>query len=264
MIYNRIGPILPQEGMKAKCAQIYIHDGLDESTTLRQDYSHKLDPFTLKKIQGALLYDCTNIFIEQFKIASQMLKINPVADLQIRIETNRNIDKRIYNRPTASEIAVLIPNIEDEQRNREAIVFKKNGSLQFINSNKASYDPIMYPLMFPYGQIGWEYNFYKLNLPKIKIKNLLKDLNANEDNDDNDDLELLNIQADIDPSAEENNPNKMNYISCMQYYPINFEIGPIDRTNKFMYYIHKFGRLFMQYIVDAYSKMEDVRIWFIR
>ena len=49
----------------------------------------------------------------------------------------------------------------------------------------------------------------------------------------------------------------MNYISFMQYYSYQL----CDRTNS---YIHKFGRLFMQYIVDAYSKMEDGRIGFIR
>ena len=258
MIYHRIGPILPQNGMKAKCAQIYIHDGLDDSTTLRQDYSQKLDPITLKKIHGALLYDCTNIFIEQFKIASEMLKCNPVADLQIRIETNRNIDKRIYNRPTASEVAVLIPAIEDEQKNREAIVFTKNGSLQFINANKASYDPLMYPLMFPYGQIGWEHNFYKLKLPEIKGKNLLNEFIGNGDDDESHDSELINNQADIDPLESINLlPNKMNYVSCMQYYSYQL----CDRPKS---YIQKYGRLFMQYIVDAYSKMEDGRIGFIK
>jgi len=183
MIYHRIGSILPKEGQKAKCAQIYIHDDLDESTTLRQGYSSKLDPMTIQKIHGALLYDCSNIFMEQFKKAADILKKNPVADLQIRIQTNRDIDKRVYNRPTASEIAVLIPNVDDEvnMKPREAIIFSKNGSLKFINANKASYDPLMYPLLFPYGQIGWEYNFYKLNLPDIAPKNLFKEVDPESD-----------------------------------------------------------------------------------
>ena len=224
MIYHRIGSILPMEGQKAQCAQIYIHDELDESTILRQGYSSKLQPMTIQKIHGALLYDCSNIFMEQFKKAADILRKNPVADLQIRIHTNRDIDKRVYNRPTASEIAVLIPNVDDEVnlKAREAIIFPKNGSLKFINANKASYDPLMYPLLFPYGQIGWEYNFYKLNLPETASKNLFNKVDPESDiaHDENN-LRLQDEERLLDEEIENNSSESARYNLKTQILSIN-------------------------------------------
>ena len=57
----------------------------------------------------------------------------------------------------------------ETQQKRKAIVFDKTGSLKSINANRASYDPLMYTIMFLYGQLGWEYNFYKLNLDNEKL-----------------------------------------------------------------------------------------------
>jgi hypothetical protein len=33
-----------------------------------------------------------------------------------------------------------------------------------VDSNQVSYDPLQYPLLFPTGQRGWEYNMIKLQL----------------------------------------------------------------------------------------------------
>ena len=166
MIYHRIGPLLPTENKNIKAAQIYIHDGQhkEDQTQARQSYSDKLLPITLKLINWILTYDCTNPYIEQFHKAGRMLKENPKIPLQIVIDTSREVDKRTYNRPTTNEIAVLIPTQVDleTQQKRQIIVFEKNGTLKIINVNRASYDPLMYVLMFPYGQLGWEFNFYKL------------------------------------------------------------------------------------------------------
>jgi hypothetical protein len=52
----------------------------------------------------------------------------------------------------------------------------------------------MYPLMFPYGQIGWEYNFYNLNLPDINPKNLFKVVDP--ESDESEDQNILNSQED--------------------------------------------------------------------
>lgn len=264
IVYHTIGPLIPNSGTTPQCAQIYIHDGEDESiekTAFRNKYSTALDPTIIKILNWTLTFECSNIFIAKFKIANQMLKSNPIADLHIRIETNRDIDKRIYNRPTCSEIAVLIPNANDEDnmKSREAITFKKNGNLESINVNKASYDPLMYPLMFPYGQLGWEYNFYKLNIPKKVKKKFSEEICATtENNDADEDLAVLNNQADIDPEEDDQQlTNKMKYVSCRQFYAYQL----CDRPTS---YLHKYGRLFMQYIVDAYSKMEDGRVQFLR
>ena len=61
-------------------------------------------------------YESRNPYVLKFKKAAEMLKQNPRVQLQIVIETNRGNDKRRYNYPTTSEIAVLT---RQEKSNRK-------------------------------------------------------------------------------------------------------------------------------------------------
>jgi hypothetical protein len=61
-----------------------------------------------------------------------------------------------------------MPNFgeKDEPTERSGFLFTTTGILKHINPDKAAYDPLQYPLMFPTGQQGWEPNSIKLNLNK--------------------------------------------------------------------------------------------------
>ena len=85
-----------------------------------------------------MLLEC-NPFVHKFQYAKQLLKENPSLDLSIVMVSNKEKDKRICNKPSSNEIAVLIPSLDEnnEPTNKEAIVFEKNGDLKFIDtSNK--------------------------------------------------------------------------------------------------------------------------------
>jgi hypothetical protein len=90
--------------------------------------------------------------------------------MSIVIQTDKNVDKRIYNKHTSNEIDVLIPAIgeNNEPTNRDALVFTKNGCVKHIDTNKVCYDLLLYPLIFPTGQQGWQHNAILLNLPNTK------------------------------------------------------------------------------------------------
>jgi hypothetical protein len=290
MIHHRIGPLIPEENSDAKCAQIYIHG--DDQEKLRQKYSASLNACTLIQLQAMLLDDCSNPFVLQFKKASQLLKNKPSLELKIVIITNKETDRRVYNKPTSDEIAVLIPNFGEstEPTKREAIVFEKNGGLKMIDTNKACYDPLQYPLIFPSGQLGWEHNSIKLTLPdEIETCEKQNDF-FSELSDEQEDTETLLAQEQVlgdqeffeedfiqnelefvqeeslfteDESVNINQNNKkgvkkkMKYVSAMQYYAYQL----CDRPGS---YIHRFGRLFHQYIVDQFSKIELGRLNFFR
>ena len=57
------------------------------------------------------------------------------------------MDRRIYNKPIADEVAVVIPNFGEinEPMNLEAIIFDKPGNLKIINANNSNYDSMGYP-----------------------------------------------------------------------------------------------------------------------
>ena len=128
-VQHRIGPLCSNDGVQAKCAQIYIYDGNHEE--LRQRYSSNLNPLILIQIKAILLDDCNNPFAHKFLHASQLLKHQPHTSLKIEIISDKEKDRRIYNIPTSKEIAVLITNMDDfDQHKPQGIVFEKNGNLQ--------------------------------------------------------------------------------------------------------------------------------------
>ena len=201
-------------------------------------------------------------------------KKNPFSDLRIVIKTNKDQDKRVYNKPSASQIAVLMPALgeNDEPTKRQGIVFEKNGNLKYIDPNNASYDAMQYTLCFPYGESSWEHNSIKLNLNELEDneeENIIQhNIISNELKDEQEDLIILQEQDlpdDNESFGDSNNihpkkkgiKKKMEFVSALQYYSYML----CDRSTS---YLHRFGRLFHQYIVDQFSKIELARLNYFR
>jgi hypothetical protein len=200
--------------------------------------------------------------------------------------TNKEADRRVYNKPTADEIAIIIPNFGETQSEtkRDALVFEKNGQLKVINTNHQAYDPLMYPLMFPSGQLGWSPNTIKLNVeqdvddktPEItdffsETTDDQEDLNTlinqdligeNQQVIDENETNMNSVQEnfEINNQSEQNetsSPKKMRFVSAMQYYQYLL----CDRPGNHLIY---YGRLFHQFIVDQFAKIELGRLNYFR
>jgi hypothetical protein len=77
-------------------------------------------------------------------------------------------DPRRYNRPTASEIGVVM--VGDGPRDvRDIIIEERSGNLQWISE-------LHFPLLFPYGEPGWHNNIL------LELNNIPG--NARQDNDE--------------------------------------------------------------------------------
>lgn len=59
--------------------------------------------------------------------------------------------------PTTSQVAAIWVNDDyaSAERRRDVIVFGKSGSSYRSMSYCGCYDPLQYPLLFPYGEMGW-------------------------------------------------------------------------------------------------------------
>nr|XP_043613380.1 uncharacterized protein LOC122585314 [Erigeron canadensis] len=77
-----------------------------------------------------------------------------------------------YNRPTVSEVAVLVTNDFDENTEpRDIIVRARQGGLQRISELHQLYIALQYPLLFPYGETGYhEHILYHNNTGPTKTK----------------------------------------------------------------------------------------------
>lgn len=76
--------------------------------------------------------------------------------MRLRLISSRQHDGRRYNLPTQSEVAALIVGDIDLNFDvRDIIVEANYGPPKRINELHASYLPLQYPILFPYGEDGY-------------------------------------------------------------------------------------------------------------
>uniref|UniRef100_T1IKK0 Helitron helicase-like domain-containing protein n=1 Tax=Strigamia maritima TaxID=126957 RepID=T1IKK0_STRMM len=151
-LVHRMGSLLP---VGNDLPQHYIYD-TDMQAELHRRRSifanQNLSERFIKIIQEVL--DKINPFAQLFRRARDILQqsTDRVLNLAIRIHEQHSMDRRRYNKPTESEVAILInDDPEVAGRNRDIILRTIAGPLQRINETHGAYDPLQYPLIFPYG-----------------------------------------------------------------------------------------------------------------
>jgi hypothetical protein len=87
---------------------------------------------------------------------SEILCKNPSYDLAIRFIADPSSDPCRYNPPTVDEIAAIIPRDDMEiVRPCNILLHTHDGAVRHISNLHASYAPLHYVLLFPYGINGW-------------------------------------------------------------------------------------------------------------
>jgi hypothetical protein len=107
-------------------------------------------------------------------------------------------DARRYNEPTANEVAAILPGDGSiTTDHRDLILHYRSGRypLKGIYETNASYQPMVYVLLFPYGENGWH--------PKIPL-NLLDNAaeEADEEEEDRDVGERVQTSPRIENSCQ--------------------------------------------------------------
>jgi hypothetical protein len=122
-LYHRIGSLLPDGDQPPAFAQLYIYDAEEEQSLQRARAFQNLDPAISLIIQRVLT--TTNPFIQFFHTnADRIRNSSAVAVSLSMVETVRQ-DPRVYNRPTASEVAALIPTANDGQYGLRQITLER-------------------------------------------------------------------------------------------------------------------------------------------
>ena len=89
-------------------------------------------------------------------MAASLIEQKTHSPLRLCLLGSRKTDGRIYNTPTASEVAILVVGDLDESFTvRDIIVEEKSGECHRINELHASFLPLQYPLLFSYGEEGY-------------------------------------------------------------------------------------------------------------
>ncbi|XP_030066701.1 uncharacterized protein LOC115475101 [Microcaecilia unicolor] len=241
-IYHRTGSLHPDNEKQRQFAQLYILDpdeaALQRLQILPNAHIHEKLMTQLSNFMASenpfadackMLYEVENESIAE----AQRLTIEPPR-ISMAIVQDRKHDPRRYNAPRANEVAFIFQNTEGEPPlHRDLIIHcrnteKQTNQTEIISVLDPNLEPMVYPLLFPYGDQSWG-----INIPLSEQPECLRNM-RNKD-------KKTRIR-----------------VTQMQYYGYRFAIR--DDFNPFL----SAGKLTQQYFVDAYIKTEANRLNYIR
>ena len=160
-VHHRIGSLLPPDGSPPKFLQLYIYDTANEvSNRLKALHSDdgsasSLDPSIIQNLTAML--DQHNPFAKKFRMARDRLEQNCDDEFVIRIVGAQEGDPVQYNLPTTDQLAMLVVgDFSLETFKRDIIIQTKSGNPRHISSLHPAYMPLQYPLLFPFGEHGFQ------------------------------------------------------------------------------------------------------------
>ncbi|CAF5112615.1 unnamed protein product [Rotaria sp. Silwood1] len=157
--------------------------------------------------------------VEQEEIDRAKKEKRAPPPLRMIFDINHGVhDRRLYNLPTANEVAaIFVGEDSDIPTYRHIAIHPRDQDLQTISILHPHCDPMIYPLLFPRGDKGWYPELEKIDQSRNRKR-----------------------------------------VSMLQFYSYRLAIRESFSA------IHYGGKLFQQYIVDAYVKTEQNRLAFHR
>jgi len=160
-VHHRIGPLLPANGNSPKFLQLYIYDTANEVKNrfraLHPDErsSESLDPKIAERLVKML--DDHNPLARQFRLARDRLAENGDEEFIVRLIGAREGDPVQYNLPTVDQLAMLVVgDFTLDTFQRDIVVQPRSGHLEHISSLHPAFMALQYPLLFPYGERGFQ------------------------------------------------------------------------------------------------------------
>ncbi|XP_028793347.1 uncharacterized protein LOC114749047 [Neltuma alba] len=158
--YHLLGSLLPPEGSQPVYSQLYIYDTENEisnriSVVSKHCHRSAIDQGITQEIKDCL--DKHNGLVISYRMASEILKRDQHSNVNIRLIRNSDHSDRVYDMPTASEVAaLLVGDFDRSYFKRDIIVEKRAGALQRIDELHKAYIPLQYPIIFHYGNNGYD------------------------------------------------------------------------------------------------------------
>ena len=160
-VYHAISQMQPEKERKASFSKIYIFDDKQNELYHRLNSFNKLDRGLLGELRDMLKE--INPFAAAYQQTGNMVRDKPTEDIRLLLRASGPaIDPHRYNLPTGTDEAVIDPMDAQYDISHGDIVVYKNSTLHpdgkyftTISATHSIYDPLMYVLMFPFGDKGW-------------------------------------------------------------------------------------------------------------
>ena len=105
-----------------------------------------LNSETLNELQ--LILSQINLFVNIYMIAGNMYKETNATNIKLYIHNTHGKNMRQYNQPIASEVAAIILDDKEISKERDIVIYRKEGKLKYMLELHYTYDPLQYPLLF--------------------------------------------------------------------------------------------------------------------
>ncbi|KAG4046201.1 hypothetical protein PC123_g18412 [Phytophthora cactorum] len=161
-----VGSLLPytdqitNQSVTPKLAQIHIVDpDMQQRATRRRGIFSDSCPVALGDIETMM--EEPNPLAQQFLTFGERLRDlrahgGDIVDVRFRLHENR-LWPGTYNLPTASEAGATMVKDGNLDQPRDIILYAKDHRLFRLYETHATYYPLQYPLLLPYGELGWTY-----------------------------------------------------------------------------------------------------------
>jgi len=130
------------------------------------------------------MIDSHNVLAKSFKRVRDLSLQSMKLDFTLRLFRGRNKDPRVYNTPSCDEIVALIGcDFDNMVVGRDIIVKKCSGELTRLHETHTAFIPLQYPLMFPYGEDGYQEDIplresHSKNKSRVRIQISLREFIA--------------------------------------------------------------------------------------
>ncbi|XP_075107418.1 uncharacterized protein LOC107819940 isoform X1 [Nicotiana tabacum] len=243
-MYHFIPGLLPFD-KKGKNMQLYFYDNENELAN-RMACSRNINESIVKRLMHVLSINPYSIFLKS------LTNVPKLSDCYIALKCEPKSDQRVYNLPTTTEVAGIWvhDNAVDIVSTPHIRIYTHSDKTQSVNYYYGCYDALQYPLLFPYSQNGWHCGIKKIvrtdqhyckNEELPSVKNMCS----------------IDGFLDMEAQTKEKGKRKKEIVSCREYYCYKFQIRE-DEKNEVLHC----GRLFQQFIVDVFIKLETQRLDF--
>ncbi|KAL4582397.1 hypothetical protein LXL04_006945 [Taraxacum kok-saghyz] len=214
-IYHRIDQLVPRDG-RPRYLQLYFYDS--ENEMLNRLEWPNLDSEIVQILTRVL---ASNPYVATFRTLADL---GPLDNYRVTLNASLELDQRVYNRPTTSEVAGIWVegNNNITAYKRSIVVYGRSERPQTIQQYWSCYDPLCYPLFFP----------------NVSIDEIVDDEEIEEEDEE-----------------DAGTTSSRKIVTMREYYCYKFQIRPHGNV------ILLGGRLFQQFMVDSYVKIDTSQLY---
>lgn len=162
-VYHRTGCLHPSGDQTPSYSQLYIMEG-NRAVDARLENSHNQNCRRDTMMLLTNVINRTNPYAAAYKQMQQVefeeearARAEQRAPSSVTMHILRGHDQRRYNNPLQDEVAVIFSSHDGAPpQARDIVVHPRNEVPKHISYMSANIDPMVYPLFFPYGELGWQ------------------------------------------------------------------------------------------------------------